>query len=36
MHYSLVTQVGQRMKVLRGFRLKSLFAPVAGLRYDGL
>ncbi|KAI3401275.1 hypothetical protein diail_11981 [Diaporthe ilicicola] len=36
MHYNLVTQVGQKMKVLRGFRLKSLYAPMAGLRYDGL
>lgn len=36
MHYSLVSQVGQKMKVLRGFRLKSMYAPVAGLRYDGL
>lgn len=36
MHYGLVSQVGQKMKVLRGFRLKSMYAPVAGLRYDGL
>lgn len=36
MHYNLVSQVGQKTKVLRGFRLKSMYAPVAGLRYDGL
>lgn len=36
MHYNLITQVGQKTKVLRGFRLKSMYAPVAGLRYDGL
>lgn len=36
MYYSLLTQVGQKTKVLRGFRLKSIYAPVAGLRYDGM
>ncbi|POS73559.1 hypothetical protein DHEL01_v208052 [Diaporthe helianthi] len=36
MYYNLLTQVGQKTKVLRGFRLKSMYAPVAGLRYDGL
>lgn len=36
MFYNLLTQVGQKTKVLRGFRLKSMYAPVAGLRYDGL
>ncbi|KAJ0118496.1 hypothetical protein J7T55_009279 [Diaporthe amygdali] len=33
MHYNLITQVGQKTKVLRGFRLKSVYAPVAGLSY---
>lgn len=36
MHYNLITQVGKKTKVLRAFRLKSMHAPVAGLRYDGL
>jgi hypothetical protein len=36
MYYGLLTQVGQKTKVLRGFRLKSMHAPVAGLRYDGM
>ncbi|KAK7717636.1 hypothetical protein SLS64_003131 [Diaporthe eres] len=35
-HQLSEAEVGQKMKVLRGFRLKSMYAPVAGLRYDGL
>ncbi|ROW12163.1 hypothetical protein VMCG_00306 [Cytospora schulzeri] len=36
MHYGLLRQVGRRTKVIRGFRLKSAYAPQAGIRYDGL
>lgn len=36
MHYNLISQVGKNTKVLRGFRLNSMYAPKAGLRYDGL
>ncbi|KAF3003309.1 hypothetical protein E8E14_008177 [Neopestalotiopsis sp. 37M] len=36
MHIPLISQVGQQIRVLRGYRLKSVFAPQAGLRYDGL
>lgn len=35
MHNNLVSQVGQKVRILRGFRLKSLRAPKAGIRYDG-
>ncbi|KAI1340588.1 hypothetical protein F5Y15DRAFT_379175 [Xylariaceae sp. FL0016] len=36
MHIALVSQVGRRIRVLRGYRLKSIYAPQAGVRYDGL
>ncbi|KAF5016181.1 hypothetical protein F66182_12219 [Fusarium sp. NRRL 66182] len=36
MHVSLVTQVGSTIRILRGYRLRSPFAPKAGVRYDGL
>ncbi|ETS83649.1 hypothetical protein PFICI_05525 [Pestalotiopsis fici W106-1] len=36
MHIPLISQVGQQIRVLRGYRLKSVFAPQAGVRYDGL
>lgn len=36
MHVSLISQVGRQVRVLRGHGLKSIFAPQAGLRYDGL
>ncbi|KAJ8121605.1 hypothetical protein ONZ43_g1985 [Nemania bipapillata] len=36
MHIPLMTQVGRKIRILRGHRLKSIFAPEAGLRYDGL
>lgn len=36
MHIPLISQVGRRIRILRGYRLKSLYAPVAGVRYDGL
>lgn len=36
MQYALLTQVGRKTKVIRGFRLKSVYAPQAGIRYDGL
>jgi hypothetical protein len=35
-HISLLSQVGYQIKVLRGYRLKSVTAPQAGVRYDGL
>lgn len=36
MHVSLLTQVGTQIRILRGYRLKSVLAPQAGVRYDGL
>lgn len=36
MHRNLVSQVGQKIRILRGFGLKSMLAPAAGIRYDGL
>lgn len=36
MEYGLLTQVGRKTKIIRGFRLKSVYAPQAGIRYDGL
>ncbi|KAI2637467.1 hypothetical protein GGS21DRAFT_480644 [Xylaria nigripes] len=36
MHVPLISQVGRKIRILRGYRLKSIFAPKAGLRYDGL
>ncbi|KDN65519.1 hypothetical protein CSUB01_01081 [Colletotrichum sublineola] len=36
MHVSLLTKVGTRIRILRGYRLKSTLAPKAGVRYDGL
>ncbi|EJT78821.1 hypothetical protein GGTG_03917 [Gaeumannomyces tritici R3-111a-1] len=36
MHVSLMTKVGQRIKILRGSQLRSIYAPSGGLRYDGL
>ncbi|KAF9872629.1 hypothetical protein CkaCkLH20_09808 [Colletotrichum karsti] len=36
MHVSLLTQVGTQIRILRGYRLKSVIAPQAGVRYDGL
>ncbi|PSR94435.1 PUA-like domain-containing protein [Coniella lustricola] len=36
MHMNLITQVGQKIRILRGFRLQSVLAPAAGVRYDGL
>ncbi|KUI54443.1 hypothetical protein VP1G_01721 [Cytospora mali] len=36
MHYGLLTHVGRKTKVIRGYRLKSAYAPQAGIRYDGL
>ncbi|ROW14421.1 hypothetical protein VPNG_04000 [Cytospora leucostoma] len=36
MHFGLLTHLGRRTKILRGFRLKSAYAPQAGVRYDGL
>ncbi|KAM0562236.1 hypothetical protein ACHAPJ_002681 [Fusarium lateritium] len=36
MHVSLMSQVGSTVRVLRGYRLRSPFAPKAGIRYDGL
>ncbi|KAI6293723.1 hypothetical protein MCOR07_005857 [Pyricularia oryzae] len=36
MHVSLMTQVGQQIRILRGCQLRSALAPIAGLRYDGL
>ncbi|KAI1467314.1 uncharacterized protein F4812DRAFT_460161 [Daldinia caldariorum] len=36
MHIALISQVGRQIRVLRGYRLKSVLAPQAGVRYDGL
>lgn len=36
MHVSLISQVGSKIRILRGYRLKSPLAPRAGIRYDGL
>ncbi|KAI0023196.1 hypothetical protein F4780DRAFT_101265 [Xylariomycetidae sp. FL0641] len=36
MHIALISQVGRQIRILRGYRLKSLLAPKAGIRYDGL
>ncbi|KAK3682689.1 hypothetical protein B0T22DRAFT_292187 [Podospora appendiculata] len=35
-HGRLVSKVGKLIHVLRGYELRSEYAPVAGLRYDGL
>ncbi|KAI0383122.1 hypothetical protein F5Y04DRAFT_270178 [Hypomontagnella monticulosa] len=35
-HIALISQVGRQIRVLRGYRLKSILAPEAGVRYDGL
>jgi hypothetical protein len=36
MHFNLISQVGRKMRILRGFRLRSVLTPAAGVRYDGL
>jgi len=36
MHVSLLTRLGTKIRILRGYRLKSRNAPAGGLRYDGL
>ncbi|KAI5928556.1 hypothetical protein F4810DRAFT_705495 [Camillea tinctor] len=36
MHIALISQVGRQIRILRGYRLKSILAPQAGVRYDGL
>ncbi|KAI0420028.1 PUA-like domain-containing protein [Xylaria grammica] len=36
MHIALISQVGRKIRILRGHKLKSILAPEAGLRYDGL
>lgn len=36
MHIGLMQQVGQVIRVLRGSKLLSKYAPKAGIRYDGL
>ncbi|KAI0166457.1 PUA-like domain-containing protein [Xylariaceae sp. FL1272] len=36
MHTGLIPQVGRQIRILRGHTLKSIYAPEAGLRYDGL
>ena len=33
---SLISQVGSKIRILRGHRLKSPLAPSCGIRYDGL
>ncbi|KAI1754362.1 hypothetical protein F4782DRAFT_539183 [Xylaria castorea] len=35
-HVPLISQVGRKIRIIRGYKLKSIFAPEAGLRYDGL
>lgn len=32
----LMTHVGGRVRIIRGSLLNSIFAPKAGVRYDGL
>jgi len=36
MHPALLSQTGKQIRILRGFQLKSSYAPSAGVRYDGL
>ncbi|KAK6851769.1 Peptidyl-prolyl cis-trans isomerase pin4 [Apiospora arundinis] len=36
MHIPLISQVGKQIRVLRGYRLRSTYAPYAGIRYEGL
>ncbi|KAI1743549.1 hypothetical protein F4680DRAFT_347942 [Xylaria scruposa] len=36
LHVPLISQVGRKIRIIRGYKLKSVFAPKAGLRYDGL
>ncbi|KAK0623092.1 hypothetical protein B0T14DRAFT_564486 [Immersiella caudata] len=36
MHVGLMNQLGRPIRVLRGFKLMSSYAPSAGVRYDGL
>ncbi|RYP56892.1 hypothetical protein DL771_011534 [Monosporascus sp. 5C6A] len=36
MHISLISQVGRQIRIIRGYALKSVWAPQAGTRYDGL
>lgn len=35
-HMNLISQVGRKIRILRGFRLQSMLTPAAGVRYDGL
>lgn len=35
MHTSLMLSVGKTIKVLRSHTLKSKYAPIMGIRYDG-
>lgn len=35
-HSNLISQVGQKIRILRGFRLKGMATPKAGIRYDGV
>ncbi|KAK0711669.1 PUA-like domain-containing protein [Lasiosphaeris hirsuta] len=36
MHVSLLCHTGRNIRILRGYRLRSSYAPRAGVRYDGL
>jgi hypothetical protein len=36
MHIALISQVRRLVRVLRGYQLKYIYAPEAGVRYDGL
>ena len=36
MHIPLISQVGRQIRLLRGHTLNSVWAPQAGVRYDGL
>ena len=36
MHNTLLKQTGKEVRVLRGYQLTSVFAPLAGIRYDGM
>lgn len=33
---NLLSQVGKQVRLLRGYRLMSKYAPKAGIRYDGV
>jgi hypothetical protein len=36
MQQHLISEVGKRVRIIRGYKLRSSNAPEAGIRYDGL